>query len=40
MLLIPVIYTFTRLDWHEMLTEGRFKWLEVRGSNGGRRHGS
>jgi hypothetical protein len=40
MLLIPVIYTFTRLDWHEMFTEGRFKWLEVRGSNAGRRHGS
>lgn len=27
-LLIPVIYAFTRLDWQAMFAEGHFKWLE------------
>jgi hypothetical protein len=27
LLLVPVIYGFTRLDWHAALTQYRFKWL-------------
>ena len=27
LLLVPVVYTFTRLDWHAAFAEGRFKWL-------------
>ncbi len=27
LLLVPVIYGFTRLDWHTVFTEGRFGWL-------------
>ena len=38
LLLVPVIYGFTRLDWHAVLTEGRFKWLKRRGRANGRRH--
>ena len=30
LLLVPVIYGFTRLDWHAVFTEGRFKWLKRR----------
>ena len=26
-LLVPVIYTFTRIDWHALFGEGRLKWL-------------
>ena len=40
LLLIPVIYCFTRLDWHAVFTEGRFKWLERRGRTNERRHDS
>jgi len=28
LLLAPVIYSFTRLDWRALIVEGRFKWLE------------
>jgi membrane protein YqaA with SNARE-associated domain len=28
LLLIPVIYAFTRLDWQAMFAEGHLKWLE------------
>jgi membrane protein YqaA with SNARE-associated domain len=28
LLLIPVIYGFTRLDWQALFTEKRFKWLD------------
>ena len=28
LLLIPVIYSFTRLDWQALFAEGRLKWLE------------
>ena len=27
LLLVPVIYSFTRLDWRALIVEGRFKWL-------------
>jgi hypothetical protein len=27
LLLVPVIYVFTRLDWRAAFTDGRFKWL-------------
>jgi hypothetical protein len=27
LLLVPVIYGFTRLDWHALFTGRRFKWL-------------
>ena len=27
LLLVPVLYGFTRLDWHAVFTEGRLKWL-------------
>lgn len=29
LLLVPVIYCFTRLDWHAVCTEGRFRWLKA-----------
>jgi hypothetical protein len=29
--LVPVIYCFTRIDWHAALTERRLKWLGKRG---------
>jgi len=28
LLLIPVIYAFTRLDWQALFAEGRLRWLE------------
>ena len=28
LLLFPVIYAFTRFDWHVLFAEGRLKWLE------------
>ena len=28
LLLFPVIYAFTRFDWHVLFAEGRVKWLE------------
>ena len=28
LLLVPVVYAFTRLDWHAVFAEGRFRWLE------------
>jgi hypothetical protein len=28
LLLVPVVYAFTRLDWRAVFAEGRFKWLE------------
>jgi len=28
LLLVPAIYGFTRLDWHAVFAEGRFKWLK------------
>jgi hypothetical protein len=27
LLLVPVIYGFTRLDWHALFTSRRFNWL-------------
>ena len=27
-MLVPVIYSFTRLDWHAVFADGRFRWLE------------
>jgi hypothetical protein len=29
LLLFPVIYAFTRIDWHALFAEGRLKWLET-----------
>jgi hypothetical protein len=31
LLLVPVIYAFTRLDWRVLFAERRFKWLEKTG---------
>ena len=31
LLLVPVIYAFTRLDWHAALSERNFKWFRVPG---------
>ena len=28
LLLFPVIYVFTRIDWHALFAEGRLRWLE------------
>ena len=28
LLLVPVIYCFTRIDWHAAITEKRFNWLK------------
>jgi membrane protein YqaA with SNARE-associated domain len=28
LMLVPVIYSFTRLDWYAAFTEGRLRWLE------------
>lgn len=28
LLLVPVIYAFTRLDWRALFVEGHFKWLD------------
>ena len=30
LLLFPVIYAFTRIDWYALFAEGRLKWLERR----------
>jgi hypothetical protein len=27
LLLVPVIYVFTRLDWRAVFMDGRFNWL-------------
>jgi len=27
LLLIPIIYCFTRIDWHALFTGRQFKWL-------------
>ncbi len=28
LLLVPIIYSFTRLDWRVVLTEGRLRWVK------------
>jgi hypothetical protein len=31
LLLIPVIYCFTRIDWHVVIEKRRFRWLKTTG---------